>query len=175
MYIKEKIALSKQRHTITLHREGLFYKCYNEDAMVFSQRVRNYKVTIRFVKNVGANVYSIGFPASEVKKGHLSFENISEKTGAKSYEIQDKHVVFLIENTDIKGDYNQWIETIQEDKDVVTAKEPTLVYEPRFGMDEIINMIKNFDLANSTPMQGLNFIQQLKSELYQIEKNNGNI
>jgi len=36
-------------------------------------------------------------------------------------------------------------------------------------------MIKNYDLANSTPMQGLNFIQQLKSELYQIEKNNGNI
>jgi hypothetical protein len=33
--MKEKIALSKQVNSLTLHREGIFYKCYNEDAMVF--------------------------------------------------------------------------------------------------------------------------------------------
>jgi hypothetical protein len=175
MIITDKVNNSTNITTLTLYREGLFYKCYNEDAMIFVQKVKAYKVSAKFVKRVEANVYSIGFPVSEVEKGHLSFENISEKIGAKSYEIKDKHIVFLIENADAKRDYNEWTETIQEDKNVVAAKEPALVYEPRLDMDGIISMIKNYDLANSTPMQGLNFIQQLKSELYQIEKNNGNI
>ena len=173
MTIAEKTQVSANKTRFTLFKEGLFYKCYNEDAMIFVQNVKKYKVSAKFVKSVGANVYSIGFPASEVKKGHLSFENISEKIGAKSYEIKDKHIVFLIGNADAKRDYNEWTETIQEDKNVVAAKDPAPIYKTKLDMNGIINMIKNYDLANSTPMQGLNFIQQLKSELYQIEKNNG--
>ncbi len=32
----------------TLFKEALFYKCYNEDAMVFVQKVRVYKPTKSF-------------------------------------------------------------------------------------------------------------------------------
>jgi hypothetical protein len=32
-------------------------------------------------------VYSVGFPVSEVKKGSLSLANISEKIGAKGFEV----------------------------------------------------------------------------------------
>ena len=88
MAIAEKIQCSADKTIFTLFKEGLFYKCYNEDAMVFVQNVKKYKVSAKFVKSVGANVYSIGFPASEVEKGHLSFENISEKIGAKSLEFK---------------------------------------------------------------------------------------
>ena len=128
MTIAEKIQCSVDKTIFTLFKEGVFYKCYNEDAMIFVQNVKKYKVSAKFVKSVGANVYSIGFPASEVKKGHLSFENISEKIGAKSYEIKNKHIVFLIGNADAKRDYNEWTETIQEDKNVVAAKDPAPIY-----------------------------------------------
>jgi hypothetical protein len=60
MDVKEKIALSKQEYAITLHREGLFYKCYNEDAMVFVEHVKPYKVVSMFIQNVGEEVLSIG-------------------------------------------------------------------------------------------------------------------
>jgi hypothetical protein len=43
MDIKEKIAISKQEDSFTLHQEGMFYKCYNEDAMVFVQKIKENK------------------------------------------------------------------------------------------------------------------------------------
>jgi len=37
----EKIILAKSNKQFTLFKEGLFYKCYNEDAMLFVKRVKN--------------------------------------------------------------------------------------------------------------------------------------
>jgi hypothetical protein len=175
MTISDKVKNSANITTLTLYSEGLFYKCYNEDAMIFVKKVKAYKVSAKFIKSVGANVYSIGFPVREVEKGHLDFENISEKIAAKNYEVKDKHIVFLIGNADAKKDYNTWTATIQENKSIVVAKEPAPMHKSRLAMDGIINMIKSYDLANSTPMQGLNFIQQLKMEVHKVEENNGNI
>ena len=62
MTISEKIDNSANHTRFTLYKEGLFYKCYNEDAMVFVKNVKDYKVSEKFVKSVGAEVYSIGFP-----------------------------------------------------------------------------------------------------------------
>jgi len=46
MTLKEKINHSAKLTQFILFKEGLFYKCYNEDAMVYVKRVKNYKVTI---------------------------------------------------------------------------------------------------------------------------------
>jgi hypothetical protein len=56
------------------------------DVMVFVIKVKNYKVSSKFVKSASEKVYSIGFPSSEVLNGNLSFKSISEKIGAKSFE-----------------------------------------------------------------------------------------
>jgi hypothetical protein len=66
MTLLEKTKNSAKSNIFTLYKEGLFYKCYNEDAMVFSKKVKSYKVNARFVKSVGAEVMNLGFPASEV-------------------------------------------------------------------------------------------------------------
>ena len=47
---------------------GLFYKCYNQDAMVFANRVKPFKVSTKYVKSIGAELLSLGFPASEVDR-----------------------------------------------------------------------------------------------------------
>jgi hypothetical protein len=52
MTIAEKIKYSADRTKFTLYKEGLFYKCYNEDAMVFVQKIKEYKVSSKFVKSV---------------------------------------------------------------------------------------------------------------------------
>jgi hypothetical protein len=63
--------------------------------MVFVKNIREYKVSKNFVKSVGKDVYSIGFPVSEVKKGSLSLANIalSRKLKVKSqkelYELSN--------------------------------------------------------------------------------------
>ena len=68
MTIVEKIILAKSNKQFTLFKEGLFYKCYNEDAMVFVKRVKAYKVNSKFIKSVGGVVNSIGFPVTEIEK-----------------------------------------------------------------------------------------------------------
>jgi len=74
MTIAEITQVSSDKTRFTFFKEGLFYKCYNEDAMVFVKMVKNYKVNSKFVKTLGAEVLSLGFPASEVSKGKLSFD-----------------------------------------------------------------------------------------------------
>lgn len=79
----------------------MFYKCYNEDAMVFSKCVKDYKISVKFVKNVGAKVMSLGFPISSVEKGNMSLEFISEKIRAKSIEASGDDVIFILDNAEV--------------------------------------------------------------------------
>jgi hypothetical protein len=46
MTLKEKINHGAKLTQFILFKEGFFCKCYNEDAMVYVKRVKNYKVTI---------------------------------------------------------------------------------------------------------------------------------
>ena len=94
MTITEKTHNSASHTRLTLYKEGLFYKCYNEDAMVFVHRVRAYKVTAKFIKSVVAEVYSIGFPVSDIKKCSLTLAFISEKIEANNSEIIDGNIFF---------------------------------------------------------------------------------
>jgi hypothetical protein len=174
MTITEKIQFSSDKTSFTLFKEGLFYKCYNEDAMLFVKQVREYKVNSKFVKSVSAEVLSLGFPVSEVEKGNLSMASVSEKIGAKAFEKNEGNIVFSLTDIDIKKDYEAWKNSIQE-RIIEKVKEPAIQYQRPPDTNEIISMIKNFDLANSTPMQGLTFIQQLKMEIHKVEENNGNI
>ena len=64
--IAEKVSHSENRALFTIYKEGLFYKCYNEDMMVFVMKVKNYMVSSEFVKSMMEKVYSIGFPSSEL-------------------------------------------------------------------------------------------------------------
>ena len=174
MTLLEKTQISADKTIFTLFKEGLFYKCYNEDAMVFEKKIKKYKVSSKFVKSVGTDVLSMGFPISEVERGNLSLANVSEKIGANGFEESDGNIGFSLNDIGIKRDYEAWKKTKQEGI-IEEVKEPATLYQRPFNADEIISMIKNFDLANSTPMQGLTFIQQLKMVIHKVEENNGNI
>jgi hypothetical protein len=50
MTIIEKCTKSASDNLFTLYREGLFYKCYNQDAMIFFKYVKTFKVTAKFPK-----------------------------------------------------------------------------------------------------------------------------
>jgi hypothetical protein len=42
MNTSEKILFTTEKKRFTLYKEGLFYKCYNEDAMLFVKKFREY-------------------------------------------------------------------------------------------------------------------------------------
>lgn len=161
MTIAEKIQVSADKTRFTLLKEGLFYKCYNEDAMVFSKMVKNYKVNSKFVKSIGAEVLSLGFPANETEKGHLTLQSILEDIDATVYKKEPYGIVFSLKK-DIKQNYLEYFEEIQKTKNMVAD---TLLEYNSTSKDLLVKMIQEFDLANSTPMQGLAFIQELKSQI----------
>jgi len=113
MTIAEKIQFSAENTRFTLFKEGLFFKCYNEDAMVFSKRVKNYKVISKFIKSVGSAVLSLGFPASEIEKGHLTLQSISEAIEASTYTEKHYGIVFSLKE-DIKQNYQEFFEEIHK-------------------------------------------------------------
>ena len=173
MTLKSKILVSNEEKRFTLYKEGLFYKCYNEDAMLFVKKVREYKVNNKFVKSTGSNVFSIGFPASEIEKGKLSFDEISTKIESESFELKNELVIFHLNNTACKKGFKDWVDVKRKNELVVQEPDPS--YTNINNSEHILAMIKNYDMANSTPMQGLGFIQELKKEVQRFEKSNGNI
>ena len=107
MTIAEKVKQSSYVELFTLFKEGMFYKCYNEDAMVFTQHVKKYQVSAKQVKSAGSVVLSLGFPESEVARGKLTFEHISEALGANGYSAEEKQVFFRLKEN-LKKNYADW-------------------------------------------------------------------
>ena len=158
MTIAEKVLISKNEWVLTLFKEGLFYKCFNEDAMVFTQRVRNYKITSKYVKSIGEQVLSIGFPSNEIEKNKTTLETIKNAIGASSFKIEDQFIEFnLVEQ--IKLNFQEFLKIQNAKIEAISAvknkKEET-------SNELLLKSIKEFDLVNSTPMQCILFIQELK-------------
>jgi len=122
MTIVEKIEYATDKKIVTFFKEGLFYKCYNEDAMVFVQRVKEYKVNSKFVKSIGNNVLSLGFPVSEVEKENLKLQSISEVIQATSYTAKPYGIVFSLKKN-IKQNYLEYFEEVQKSKNIVAEKQ----------------------------------------------------
>ena len=55
-----KIKRSSDLTVFTLYRKGLFYKYYNEDAMLFVEPGKRFKISSKLIKSVESNVRSIG-------------------------------------------------------------------------------------------------------------------
>ena len=89
MTITEKVKQAATNNICTLYKEGIFYKCYNEDAMVFVQKVKEYKVNLKFIKSVGDDVLSLGFPISETEKGNKNNRN----QGSCGFERAGRRIV----------------------------------------------------------------------------------
>lgn len=167
MTIKEKTLRSAEKANFTLYKEGLFYKCYNEDAMIFVQSVKNYKVNSKFIKSANEIVYNVGFPVSEVEKGNLSLSFISDRICATSIEENEKYIVFSLPKEVLKQGYIGWKSSIKTENKL---EESPAVYLRSSNYEGIISEIKQYDLANTTPMQSFGFIQRLKEKVVQIEE-----
>ena len=157
MEIKEKIEYSADKQKFTLFKEGIFYKCYNEDAILFANVIKPYKIRPTFVKCVNTVVLSLGFPMSEVENGRIALREIAAKVGAISYKEEELGIVFTLKGEAKRNLHDKKTLFIQQQ--IQQVEEPTAIYQE----PTLIQKIQEFDLANSTPMDGMIFIQTLKN------------
>lgn len=158
MTIKEKIDTGcNARETIILHKEGVFWVAYEQGAFYFVQ-AKGYKAIKKYVKAVGGDVVSAGFPASSLEKMRGDME-IQEET--------DQKIVVRLKVPVDPVEFVKWKErmplreTQSKKKDLSDAA----VKMNGGTFDAIIAKIREFDLSNATPLQCMVFLSELKKIL----------
>ncbi|GHT51369.1 hypothetical protein FACS189440_20290 [Bacteroidia bacterium] len=143
MGISEKIIHSDAFH-VNIYKEGAFWIAYEQSAYFFYVQ-KGYKPTKKFIKCIGQEVVSIGFPENAlVGAKHLSPLPERDEAGVKT---------FLLEYAIDMNDFADWKEQIPvRDRDEKCFAPTT----------DIAAMIRDFPLADSTPMECMLFISELK-------------
>lgn len=154
MTVKERIALATQNNKLYCFKEGMFFKVYNQNAMWIAQHVKGYKINSKFVKAVNQHVFSLGFPQSVVLEKGLGLLN---KNLVKIEETQS-FIAYKTSHTNKDEEYVNWCTKIvaQNNNTVKQTAKPN-------GALKIQQALKNFDLANKTPLQAMEFVARLKS------------
>ena len=70
MPTKKEIYDIEQTNTgvIHLYPEGMFYRAYEKSAFLLCTVIHPFKVSGHFVKTIGDNLLSVGFPQSSLEK-----------------------------------------------------------------------------------------------------------
>lgn len=129
--------------------------------MVFSQKIKPFKITFLSLKGKADEVLRLGFPVKSVENGSLSLDMIMKAINSGDYRQEEGYIEFDV-NEQLKKEYASFREGVQWTR--VQSKIP-MVNEVDESDMNLKKMIREFDLANSTPMQGLLFIQQLKRQV----------
>lgn len=157
MEIKEKIEISANPTKFTLFKEGMFYKCYNEDAMVFYKNIKEYKISAKYVKALKSTVLSLGFPKSAIPA--LLSSELSNKLGLGDAVECESFIEYGL-NKEAKSGFSNFKTTLLD-----AHETQQLTEKEQDSKERVLCKLKNFDLANHTPMQTMEFIKELKELL----------
>lgn len=159
MTVKNIVELElSNTNSIYLLREGIFYRAYNRSAMRMVIHIHPYKVHSKWVKNVAETIYYCGFPQQSIEK-------VKQKALSNGHSINDEDEKnYVISGITANDNYENWQNqqtaySIEQVSNVV--KEEQVKYVSVKGI-EIIDKIRAYSLENSTPMQTMLFVQQLK-------------
>ena len=162
MSIKEIVEAEKSNTSkIYLYREGLFFRAYEVSAFALCSFVHPFKVIKRQLKVLnGEEVAYVGFPASSEDK-YLNGRNIIESDDAHK-------VIGLTEPIDLNA-FVEWKKGIELKESTQTGSMTSNSTMPEsaghIDSGSIIRMVRDFNVANSTPMQCMMFIAQLQGKL----------
>jgi hypothetical protein len=145
MTILEKTTHQNQNPSkIFLFKEGIFYKAYNEGAFLLKDK--NYKVAVKKIKRIEKEVLSIGFPESVFDK--LKIEFVVEDF--EGYSCCNNKVVFD------QTEYQNWhSEKLHNQPDNSNST----------NHHQIIDAIKNYPLANKTPIEVFEWVVNLQIKI----------
>ncbi len=156
MVIDEKI-IHNSPLEVRLYKEGVFWTAYEQSAFMIS-KIRNFKVTKKFVKKIKQEVISIGFPDSILEQIISHFE-VKERKGT---------LVILESNNPFDSvTYQNWKDSIDLHKVKITKVKE----QEQHKCPSVEGRVLSFDLGNSTPLQCFIFLNELQQSI--IRENNG--
>ncbi|WP_321480767.1 hypothetical protein [uncultured Bacteroides sp.] len=88
---------SSNEDCIFLFREGIFYKAYERSAFAFVTGFASFAVKKRYVKRVGSEVVSIGFPIASLLR-HFNSKDVQESPDGVTVQLNKAIDVQAFEN-----------------------------------------------------------------------------
>lgn len=164
MLLKEKLSREKGNR-IHFYREGMFWKLYNQSAFNFSQRVKQYLLKKKYIKELKETIVTMGFPDMVLKE---NLERLEEYT--VSVNISDK--VVEVELKEELSGYREWFEGIKEAEEV-KEKLPSEVLvksQPDNEREQILKDIRDFPILQKTPLEVQMFFIELQNRVVKSEK-----
>ena len=152
----EKIDRATNLTRLCLHKEGIFYKLYNQHAMLFTDNVKALKVKVKFIKVVNQEVYSCGFPATiieEIKKQCVDLGGVLEET--------EKMITVVNINWQIENDYVEWGK--EQKREEAVRKNRVSAH------GDLAKEIIAFPVMHKTPMEAIAFISELQKKISQYQ------
>ncbi len=168
MLLKEK--LSKETgNRIHFYREGMFWKLYNQSAFNFSQRVKQYLLKKKYIKEMKSWIVTMGFPDVVLKE---NLERLQEYT--LSVDVSEK-VVEVVLKEELPG-YQEWFDGVKEEvkelKGIREVKEENTV--PGVGSngekEQILKDIRDFPILQKTPLEVQMFFIELQNRVVKLVK-----
>ena len=149
MTISEKLehnGLSEVR----FYKEGVFWIAYEHSAYyVWLQKA--YKPTRKYVKCVGSDVVSIGFPDNAL--------NIFEEKGASRLPDNANVCVLTPDSPVDEQSFAEWRKAIP----LQEASARTKPEEASAPATDIVELLKQFPLDRKTPIECMQFLSEIKS------------
>ncbi len=163
---------------IYLYKEGVFWKAYQQSAYLVDKLQGGFKLHKRFVKNASRKVVSLGFP-------QVTLERIFNES--ELVFIEENIFSIKCSNTD-KLAYDEWFNAI----DLFKPATPTsAINEPEevickndmvvagistdskkleenavtIQEKEVLELIRDFHIEESTPMDCINFLASIRKQL----------
>lgn len=141
----------KEKHTIILYPEGIFYKAYEHSAWLACLTLGQFLTKKKFIKKVGRDVISIGFPKTSLGK----------RIGGRKTELHDDIVMVFLNQDEsemiAECDYNKWKDSIDS---ITDANQ-----EVRLSENDLISQIRDFPIESKTPIECMIFLSHLKQNL----------
>lgn len=165
--IKEKLRLEAEKslNTVILHREGVFYIAYEHSAWLFSVAVHTFKVKKQYVKCVGRDVVSIGFPMNSLEK-LAAGRSLAVENGAV-------HLVLPQHEVPCEGTFEEWksaqplcaSSAVRSETVSATAADVPVLRSHNPGEAEVLARLRAFPVESRTPVECMCFVAELKQLL----------
>lgn len=153
--ILKKEASEKGR--IILFKEGIFWRAYEESALLFTKHIKAYQLTKKYFKNVESEVVFCGFPNTTLD------ELLAKVCDKEIFKEDDTIRIAGFEKVENEV-FNVWKNGIP-----IAVKES----EPEYSVNDnsynskevVLQSLRNFRVANSTPLECQQFLMEMQKLL----------
>ena len=157
---------SAESNEIHLYQEGMFWKAYEYSAYRFTFGICAFSPKKKFIKAIGRDMVSIGFPKDSLKKHAALFDLVSESEKActiipkgcappKSFDDWREEIPLLVKGGASKTTDRRPVMT------VTMTPQP----KPKSEAELIVDEIRCYNMESKTPMECMLWLSQLKARI----------